>query len=179
MRELHLSHGFTILSEFGHNWDHRFYDPNYKLEGNTEIMIALGRTITAAEILAAGRLRTYGMKKVCEDLFRGLKLDAIVSPMLGEKVSTPTKGYRGYGESDTAKVYSTMRYVPLANLLGLPGLSVPIGYEKDTNLPIGFQFLGDAWSEHKLIRLGLQLEQSTIRRQPPAENFYDTLQKFL
>jgi len=179
MRELHLSHAITILSEFGLNWDHRFFDPNYKLEGNTEVTVALGRTITAAEVLAAGRLRTYGMKKVCEDLFRGLKLDAIVSPMLGEKVPTPRNGYRGYGESDTAKVYKTMRYVPLANLLGLPGLSVPIGYEKDTNLPIGFQFLGDAWSEHKLIRLGLQLEQSTTRRQPPAENFYDTLKKFL
>lgn len=179
MRELSLSHGITILSEFALHWDARFFDPNYKLEDNTKIVLALGRTVTAVEALAAGRLRAYGMKKVCDELFRGLELDAIVSPMLGEKVPKPLNGYRGYGESDTAKVYRTMRFVPLANLLGLPGLSVPIGYEEDTGLPIGFQFMGDAWSEHKLIRLGMQLEQSTLRRRPPAENFFDTLETFL
>merc|ERR1740139_1677096 len=76
MRELSLSHGITILSEFALHWDARFFDPNYKLEDNTKIVLALGRTVTAVEALAAGRLRAYGMKKVCDELFRGLELDA-------------------------------------------------------------------------------------------------------
>lgn len=179
LREIHLSHGIRILAEFGLEWESEFFDPDYDLETNTEISIALGRTVTAAEILAAGKLRTYAMKKFSEDFFREQKLDAIVSPMLGDKVPRPRNGYRGYGETDMKTVYKAMRFVPLANLLGLPGLTVPIGYEKETNLPIGFQFLGHAWSEHKLIRLGIHLEQSTTRRRPPAENFYDSLEKFL
>jgi len=179
IRELHLSHGIRILSEFGLEWERQFFDPHYEMEANTEITVALGRTITAAEILAAGKLRTYGMKKFCEDFFQEQRLDAIVSPMLGDKVPMPRNGYRGFGEFDMRKVYKIMRFVPLANLLGLPGLTLPIGYENETKLPIGFQFLGSPWSESKLIRLGLHLEESTIRRRPPAENFHDTLKIFL
>jgi len=179
LREIHLAHGIRILTEFGSVWEGEFFDPGFNMESNTQISIALGRTVTAAEILSAGKLRTYAMHKFTRDYFDEQKLDAIVSPMLGDKVPKPASGYRGYGESDMRKVYRSMRFVPLANLLGLPGLSVPVGYEKETNLPIGFQFLGDAWSEHKLIRLGVCLERSMARRRPPSENFYDTLEKFL
>ena len=179
LREIHLSHGIKILSEFALFWEANFFNPNFNLEPNTEITIALGRTVTAAEVLAADTVRTFAMKKVCKELFQELELDAIVSPMLGSKVPKPRPGYRGYGENDNSGVYKLMRFVPLANLLGLPALSVPVGYETETNLPISFQLLGDAWTEHNLMKIGMFLEQSTGRRKPPAENFYDTLKNFL
>jgi len=181
LREIHLSHGIQILSEFGMLWDRQFHDPNHHLEANTEITIALGRTVKASEIIAAAKVRSYALQKVCKEIFRGMELDAIVSPMLGDKVPRALEGYRNYGESNNAKVYRVMRYVPLANLLGLPGLSVPVGYEKENSVPIGFQLLGDAWCEHKLLRIGMYLEQSAFlqRRRPPAENFHDTLEKFV
>ena len=60
----------------------------------------------------------------------------------------------------------------------MQALSLPIGY--DTNkLPIGFQLLGNAWSEDKLIDIGIHLEKSVERRFPPDENYYDVLAKFL
>jgi Asp-tRNA(Asn)/Glu-tRNA(Gln) amidotransferase A subunit family amidase len=111
-----------------------------------------------------------------------------------------------------------MRYVPLANFLGLPALSIPIGYhdsnhndndndnDSDSNdkdydgLPIGFQFMSDAWNEPMLIKLGYIIEQyyldnnnnnnnrqhattttgggSTIRK-PPNENYFDVLKPWL
>ena len=48
----------------------------------------------------------------------------------------------------------------LANLLGLPAATVPIGLGQDSLLPIGFQFLGEWWEEAKLARLGCALEQA-------------------
>jgi hypothetical protein len=39
--------------------------------------------------------------------------------------------------------------------------------------------LGDAWTEHKLIRIASVLEQSTTRKRPPADNFFDPLESFL
>jgi len=179
LREIHLSHGITILSEFGVNWEKEFFNSSYILEGNTLITIALGRALTAAEILSAAKLRTFAMNKICKEIFQALKIDAIVSPMLGDKVPKPRAGYRGYGESDNIKVYKTMRFVPIANFLGLPGLVVPIGYERKTGLPIGFQLLGSAWSEHSLLNIGTYLEHALVRRLPPSENYYDVLGKFL
>jgi Asp-tRNA(Asn)/Glu-tRNA(Gln) amidotransferase A subunit family amidase len=64
LMELHLSHGIKILSEFGLTWERQFYDPDHQLEANTEITIGLGRTVTAAEALAAEKVRTYGLREV-------------------------------------------------------------------------------------------------------------------
>lgn len=108
-----------------------------------------------------------------------MHLDAIVSPMLGGKVPRVPSGYRGYGESNNGLVMKIMRFVPMANFLGLPGLSVPVGYEKGTGLPIGFQLLGDAWMEPTLIKIALVLERFEQRRQPPPKNFVDNLGGFL
>ncbi|KAG7338018.1 amidase [Nitzschia inconspicua] len=179
LREIHLSHGLKIVSEFGNLWESPFYNTTYQLEANTEITVMLGRTLTADEILSAEKIRHFAIQYVRKNLFEGLQLDAIVSPMLGDKVPKLPRGYRGYGESNTALVYKIMRFVPLANFLGLPSLTVPIGYEEDTGLPIGFQLLGDAWSEPTLIRLGSVVEQLQKRKTPPAENFFDVLKPWL
>jgi Asp-tRNA(Asn)/Glu-tRNA(Gln) amidotransferase A subunit family amidase len=175
LREIHLSHGIKILTEFGIAWETPFYNKTHELEANTEITVMLGRTVTADEVLAAEKVRSLAIKYVRQALFKEMQLDAIVSPMLGGKVPKTPKGYRGFGESNTPLVYKIMRFVPLANFLGLPGLTVPVGYEETTGLPIGFQLLGDAWSEPTLIRLGCAVEQFQTRRQPPAANYFDVL----
>jgi Asp-tRNA(Asn)/Glu-tRNA(Gln) amidotransferase A subunit family amidase len=184
LREIHLSHGFKILTEFGIRWETQFYNQSYILEPNTEITIKIGRSITADEILAAEKIRNFAIQYVRTKLFDGLKLDAIVSPMLGAKVPKMPSDIRGYGETNTALSYKLMRYAVLANFLGLPGISIPIGYEDDTGLPIGFQLLGDAWSEPTLIRLGCIVENylnvhGDGRRKPPDENVFDVLGPWL
>eukprot|EP00751_Fragilariopsis_kerguelensis_P022516 CAMPEP_0170895818 /NCGR_PEP_ID=MMETSP0734-20130129/44313_1 /TAXON_ID=186038 /ORGANISM="Fragilariopsis kerguelensis, Strain L26-C5" /LENGTH=655 /DNA_ID=CAMNT_0011287717 /DNA_START=260 /DNA_END=2222 /DNA_ORIENTATION=- len=159
LREIQMSHGIKIMSEFGLSWETKFYNTSYHIEANTDITIKLGRTVTADEILAAEKMRTFTIRYVRDLLFERLQLAAILSPVMGDR--TP----------------KTPPYVTMANFVGLPALSIPIGYynpddasenenENDlkenntsTLLPIGFQMMGDAWNEHKLIQLGYIIEQ--------------------
>ena len=50
---------------------------------------------------------------------------------------------------------------------GFPAITVPMGLVDDS-LPTGLQFLGDAWSEARLIELAYAYEQATRHRRPPA-----------
>jgi Asp-tRNA(Asn)/Glu-tRNA(Gln) amidotransferase A subunit family amidase len=55
----------------------------------------------------------------------------------------------------------------LAPRSGFPAITVPMGFTYGT-LPAGLQFLGDAWSEPRLIALAYAYEQATRHRRPPA-----------
>jgi Asp-tRNA(Asn)/Glu-tRNA(Gln) amidotransferase A subunit family amidase len=56
----------------------------------------------------------------------------------------------------------------LAPPSGFPAITVPMGWVRDATLPAGLQFLGDAWSEARLIGLAYAWEQATRHRRPPA-----------
>ena len=90
------------------------------------------------------------------------KVDAIITPVsptppwkLGEKINDPLKMYL----SDTFTV--------TANLAGIPGLSVPIGFTQN-KLPVGMQILGPQFSEERLFQIGYAYEQETewYKRKP-------------
>ncbi len=49
---------------------------------------------------------------------------------------------------------------------GFPAITVPTGYVGEL-LPVGLQFLGDAWSEPTLIRIAYGYERGTQHRRPP------------
>ncbi len=83
-------------------------------------------------------------------------VDTIITPVsptppwkLGEKVDDPLKMY-------LSDVYSVT-----ANLAGIPGLAVPIGFTKD-KLPVGMQILGPQFSEELLFQIGHAYEQATV-----------------
>jgi aspartyl-tRNA(Asn)/glutamyl-tRNA(Gln) amidotransferase subunit A len=99
----------------------------------------------------AMQVRTL-IKKDFEDAFK--RVDAIITPVsptppwkLGEKINDPIKMYM----SDILTV--------TANLAGIPGLSVPIGFSN--GLPVGMQIFGPHFSEEVLFRIGYAYEQTT------------------
>ncbi len=55
----------------------------------------------------------------------------------------------------------------LAPILGFPALSVPAGFTAD-GLPVGIEFMGRAFSEPTLLKVGYAYEQGTAHRKPPA-----------
>ena len=74
---------------------------------------------------------------------------------LGEKVDDPLQMY-----------LSDIFTIP-CNLAGLPGLSLPCGFNKE-GLPIGLQILADYFQEEKILRVAYAFEQNTDfhRRKP-------------
>jgi Asp-tRNA(Asn)/Glu-tRNA(Gln) amidotransferase A subunit family amidase len=55
----------------------------------------------------------------------------------------------------------------LAPPSGFPAITVPMGWVRDGRLPVGLQFLGEAWSEARLIGFAYAWEQANpVRRAP-------------
>ena len=48
---------------------------------------------------------------------------------------------------------------------GYPSVTVPMGLAH--GLPVGFSFIGGAWTEETLLKLAYAYEQATARREPP------------
>ena len=67
---------------------------------------------------------------------------------MGEKVDDPLQMY-----------LSDIFTIP-CNLAGLPGLSLPCGFNKQ-GLPIGLQILADHFHEEKLLRAAYAYEQNS------------------
>lgn len=82
-------------------------------------------------------------------------LDALLTP------TTPTTAFeigKVYGDSVLMQ-YADLLTVP-ANHAGVPGLSVPAGFDAK-GLPIGIQLLGPDFSEGRLLKIGRAYERAT------------------
>jgi len=90
--------------------------------------------------------------------------DALVAPV------APTTAFR-FGEktADPLTMYLFDIFTISVNLAGLPGLSVPCGFDQ-TGLPIGLQLIGRSFDEETLLRVGAAYEAATDwhAKRPPA-----------
>ena len=75
--------------------------------------------------------------------------------------TTPTTAFKiggVYGDSVLMQYADQMTVC--ANHAGIPGISIPAGFDKD-GLPIGIQFLGDDYAEAKILRIARAYEMET------------------
>ena len=106
-------------------------------------------------------LRTKALiKKAFDEAFA--KYDVIIGP------AAPTTAPKlGDSLSDPIKMYLGDIYTISVNLAGLPGISLPCGYDKD-GMPIGVQMVGDAFNEKAIIQAAYAFEQTREYKQPAA-----------
>ena len=98
------------------------------------------------------------IKKAFDDAFS--KYDVILGPV------APTTALKcGESLSDPIKMYLGDIYTVSVNLAGLPGISLPCGYDKN-GLPIGLQLLGQTFDEKTIIRAAYAYEQSRKYKRP-------------
>ena len=100
------------------------------------------------------------VRATLEGVLTAGNLDAIVYPTASRRpafISAPPEVPGGDSASGAN----------LANLSGFPDLIVPAGFTTD-RLPVAISFVGPAFSEPTLIRLGYAFEQSTKARRRPA-----------
>jgi aspartyl-tRNA(Asn)/glutamyl-tRNA(Gln) amidotransferase subunit A len=111
------------------------------------------RIITGSYVLSSGYYGKYYLKaqqarailkKELKSLFA--KYDVLVGPTMpilpfkiGEKIDDPLKMY--LIDVDTV----------VANLAGMPAISVPAGFASPTNLPVGLQLMADEFQEQTML----------------------------
>lgn len=98
------------------------------------------------------------IKKAFDDAFA--KYDVILGPV------APTTALKvGESLSDPIKMYLGDIYTVSVNLAGLPGISLPCGYDKD-GMPIGLQLLGQTFDEKSIIRAAYAYECTREYKRP-------------
>lgn len=83
------------------------------------------------------------------------KCDAIIIP------TAPNTAFKfGAKTENPLEMYLEDIYTVPVNIAGLPGISVPGGFDSD-NMPIGMQFISKAFDEEKLLQIAYTFEQNT------------------
>lgn len=141
--------------------DYDFY--NY-VEGVAETIAAgdakpweeLPAVDQALEAIAQLRTLEY------ENFMSANGIDAFVFPTLNY-LAPP----QGEGASE---VYSTYGSLPArfeANILGVPGIAVPMGFSEE-GIPMSLEFMGNYFGEAEIISYAYDYEQATMLRRPPV-----------
>jgi aspartyl-tRNA(Asn)/glutamyl-tRNA(Gln) amidotransferase subunit A len=100
----------------------------------------------------AQRVRTL-IKNDFDKAFKDF--DAIITP------TSPTVAFNlGEKTEDPLKMYLSDVFTISANLAGIPGISIPCGFNKNS-LPIGLQVLGKPFDEKTILRIAYAYEQNT------------------
>lgn len=149
----HRSSSASTLSEMYR----RSRDEGFGTEVKRRIMLgtyALSAGYYDAYYLKAQRVRTL-LARDFEQAFASC--DAILTP------TTPTPAFKlGEKSNDPLAMYLNDIYTVTADLVGVPGISVPCGNTK-TGLPIGVQILGKYFDEGTILRLGHIIEHSQAK----------------
>ena len=91
------------------------------------------------------------------------RCDVIAGP------ASPTTAFAiGSRTADPVEMYLSDIYTIAVNLAGLPGLSIPAGFDAD-GLPIGLQLIGDYFAEARLLNVAHRFQRATDwHRRAPA-----------
>lgn len=138
------------MSEFAMGVQMHWAVSEHEVAVDAQAPIVLGRSFSAKEFLAAQKIRRYLFDQ-WNSLFDSV--DVIVTPTTA--IAAPKLEGRIV---DTQTVSQLMRFITAGNFLGLPGISLPVGYMNQTNLPIGLQIMSRHWQEHVLLRVAHALE---------------------
>jgi len=151
---LRLSHAMKIASEFARRFDVPYHSSiENMLEHNTRITVGLGAAVSALDVLCAETLRDWAFKLINDEVFGKLGVTAIVTPTTSMIAPVINVEALVLGESNTPLQVELLKYVFLANFLGLPSIAVPLGLDPSHRMPMSIAFTGPQWSEDVLLRI--------------------------
>ncbi|KAL3627374.1 hypothetical protein CASFOL_028737 [Castilleja foliolosa] len=171
---MRLSHYLTIGSECSNTVSGYLENVNKAEVGwDVRVGLAVYGSFHSHEYLNAQKMR-YRQLKFHQKIFS--IADVIVTPTVGVTAYTIKDDALETGELDYINGAALVRYQIAGNFLGLPAVTVPVGYDK-SGLPIGLQFIGKPWSESLLIYIASVVQAICISGYKQPEVFYDMLAK--
>lgn len=168
---MRLAHYTTIASECSGSIARFLETHRSKLGWDVRVALGMYGSFHSHEYLNAQKMRNLQMKLHKKILSEA---DVIVSPMVGVTAYPILDDCLKTGELDYINGAALVRYSISGNFLGLPAVTVPVGYDK-SGLPIGLQFIGKPWSEALLIHIASALQALCMSGYKKPEVFYDML----
>ena len=120
------------------------------------------RILIGAYVLSHGYYDAYYIRAqklrrlIAQDFTEAFKqCDVIMGP------TTPSTAFKlGEKSGDPVQMYLSDIYTIAVNLAGLPGMSIPCGFD-GANLPVGLQIIGNYFSEARMLNVAHQYQQVT------------------
>lgn len=161
-----VAHTIIITTEMLHGLGETLAQNPTGLTDETRLSLALAREFTSNDIAHAQQTRAS-----CTAALRSVfaNVHCIASPTAGRVAPVINEKTLPQGMSDLSSTFEIMRYAFLANLTGLPALSMPAG-STESGLPVGFQLMASPWQEALLLEIAGAMED-TVPRQTPAHFF--------
>ncbi|TKY60468.1 Fatty acid amide hydrolase [Spatholobus suberectus] len=170
---MRLAHYLTIGSECS-TWIDSFGEKHFaELGWDARVALNVYGAFSAKEYLKAQKMRSRQMqfhKKIFAEA------DVIVSPTTGVTAYSIQDDALKTGELDYVNGAALVRYSISGNFLGLPAVTVTVGYDK-LGLPIGVQFIGRPWAEATLIHLAFAMQAISLSEYREPKVFFDLLRK--
>ncbi|KAF5727617.1 hypothetical protein HS088_TW22G01313 [Tripterygium wilfordii] len=171
---MRLAHYLTIGSECTTSLSSYLEKLNISESGwDTRVALCVYGSFSSQEYIKAQKIRNRQMQ-FHNKIFA--KADVIVAPTTGVTAYPILNDALKTGELDYINGAALVRYQIAGNFLGLPAVTVPVGYDKN-GLPIGLQFIGRPWSEPTLIHIAHAMQALCIREHRKPQVFFDLLQK--
>ncbi len=126
----------------------------------TRAMVEVGELVLATAYVKGQKARRI-IQNAVRSTFDEHQLDALVAPSLPQTtipVDELSVSLTGRTGSDALSGFIHHNF--LANVIGIPSVSVPVGFDSST-LPIGMQILGRPFAEAMILRLGDALQSVT------------------
>jgi len=122
-----------------------------------------GRMLPAADYLTAQRIRNQLVRETDDILSR---YDAVIAPTWpnGAAMREVSEGWpipaRNEWEPPDEVSLATPRLNYIANLVGLPGLAIPCGFDEE-GLPLSLQICGSSMDDQAVLDLGMGYQRET------------------
>ncbi|GMF39532.1 unnamed protein product [Phytophthora fragariaefolia] len=168
---IHTAHSVTITSEFSQNLD-KYYERYGELSPEVQLILTFGRSFTAMDFLAAQRVRAFALRQFQENVLS--KVDAFVTPSTGVTAPEIPPEALAVGELNAQQLGAIFRFSVYGNLIGVPGVAVPIGYDS-RGLPMSIQFQTGHWQEDTLLRLAHATEALYAEAQKKPQLYFSLL----
>ena len=130
--------------------------------------ILIGTYVLSHGYYDAYYIRAQKLRRlIAQDFIEAFKkCDVIMGP------TSPTTAFRlGEKADDPVQMYLSDIYTIAVNLAGLPGMSIPCGFDSQ-GLPVGLQIIGDYFAEAKMLNVAHQYQLATdwhVRMPPGIE----------
>ena len=180
------AHTVSILSEMVVSCCDRYGDAA-TFSPPTSASLSLAKALTNSDYIAAQIIRRW-MYDYMRNLF-ATQCDAILTPataMIAPEMPEGIELPDSSGESNLKVTADIMRFMWLANLTGIPGMTFPVAMESADNstsvarsdclppkLPVALQVMTDCWNEALALKLSALLTRDVPR--PKAHYYRDVI----